>query len=70
MNDTQIGLAWVTAVREKEALRLEHNRVGRQFRLGKITRQAWEEWLDSVFEPRMDEITSKIAELELLTRGD
>ena len=44
----------------QEALRLEHNKQGKDFREGKLTDEEWKEWQEKYFEPRSNAIVAEI----------
>lgn len=46
--------------RAQEKLRLEHNRMGKEFREGKITQEEWDAYRRNEFEPTSDEIVAGI----------
>ena len=46
--------------RAQELLRLEHNKIGKDFREKKITAKEWQAYLRDVFEPTSDEIVGGI----------
>ena len=55
--------------RLQEKLRLAHNVQGARFRAGQITEQQWNDWLETVWNPRSDRVVEGILRMRHLIAG-
>lgn len=56
------------AYRVQELLRLRHNEVGKKFKEGKLSKDAWRSFLTSDFNPKSNEISDAILEARALLK--
>lgn len=53
----------------QEALRLEHNKKGKDYRDGKISKEEWLSWEEDYFRPRSGAITAEILKNRILLKN-